>query len=127
MITVVVVAILATIAVPSYRQYTMRAHRTEAKTALLRLQAKQEAYYLQNNKYAATLSAVGFSSGKSENGVYTLDLDTASDGQSYTASATPTAGGGNGATMTDDTECASFTIDSEGTQTASPDPNGRCW
>jgi type IV pilus assembly protein PilE len=128
MITVVIVAILATIAVPSYRQYTIRAHRTEAKTALMRLQAKQESYYLQNNKYAAALASVGFSTGKSENGVYTLSLTTAADGQSYTASATPTSGGGdNGVTMTDDTECASFSIASDGTKTASPDTNGRCW
>ncbi|HEU4619677.1 MAG TPA: type IV pilin protein [Gammaproteobacteria bacterium] len=128
MITVVVVAILATIAMPSYRQYTIRAHRTEAKTALMRLQAKQESYYLQHNEYADALADLGFADGKSENGVYTLDLDTAMDGQSYTASAAPTAGGGdNGVTMTDDAECASFTVSSDGTKSASPDTNGRCW
>jgi type IV pilus assembly protein PilE len=128
MITVVVVAILATIAVPSYRQYTIRAHRTEAKTALMRLQAKQEAYYLQHNAYADALSDVGFDDSKSENGVYTLALDTAMDKQSYTASASPTAGGGdNGVTMTDDAECASFSVASDGTKTASPNTNGRCW
>jgi type IV pilus assembly protein PilE len=128
MIVVVIVAILATIAVPSYRKYTIRAHRTEAKTALMRLQAKQEAYYLQNNGYADALADVGFADGKSENGVYTLALVTAMDKQSYTASAAPTAGGGDGGvTMTDDAECASFSIASDGTKTASPDTNGRCW
>jgi type IV pilus assembly protein PilE len=128
MIVVVIVAILGTIAVPSYRHYTIRAHRTEAKTALMRLQVKQEGYYLQHNEYAADLGDVGFAGGTSENGVYTLNLATAADGQSYTASAAPTPGGGsNGVRMTDDAECASFSITSQGIKQASPDTNGRCW
>ncbi len=51
LIVIVIIAILGLIAVPSYRQYSMRAQRTEAKTALLRLAANQERFYLQNNTY----------------------------------------------------------------------------
>lgn len=120
MIVLVIVAILATIAVPSYRQYTIRAHRTEAKSALLKLQTKEEGYYLQNNQYSADATALGFPGSVSENGVYTLNVATASAGQSFTATATPTAGG----TMTDDTHCAEFSIDNQGTQGAT---NTDCW
>jgi type IV pilus assembly protein PilE len=128
MIVVVIVAILATIAVPSYRRYTIRAHRTEAKTALLRLQTKQEGYYLQHHEYASDLAAVGFADGASEHGVYTLSLATAEDGQRYTATATPSpAGGDNGVSMTADTECARFSLTSEGLRDAAPDTDGRCW
>ncbi|NIW24708.1 MAG: hypothetical protein GWN29_09170, partial [Gammaproteobacteria bacterium] len=37
MIVVVIIAVLGMVALPSYRQYSIRAQRTEAKTALLML------------------------------------------------------------------------------------------
>src|SRR5690606_32671312 len=80
MIAVVVISILAMIAVPSYRQYTQRAHRTEAKTALLQLQSNQERWYLQNNTYTADPASLGFSANRSENGVYTLSITAAAGG-----------------------------------------------
>ena len=48
MAVVMVIGILGMIAIPSYRQYVMRAQRGEAKTALLQLQTNQERYYLAN-------------------------------------------------------------------------------
>jgi type IV pilus assembly protein PilE len=53
MIVVIVVAILGTVAVSSYRSYLIRANRTEARMALLRVQAAQEKFFLQNNRYAS--------------------------------------------------------------------------
>jgi type IV pilus assembly protein PilE len=121
MIVVVVVSILAVIAVPSYRQYTRRAHRTEAKAALLKLQTKQEGYYLQNNEYAAEADIDDVGGSTSENGAYTLSLTTAADGQSYTATAVPASGG----TMADDTQCTKFTLTSDGVKSSSP--SSECW
>ena len=51
MIVVVVVSILAAVAIPSYRNYVMRSQRIDATTALLRIQAAEEKYFLQNNAY----------------------------------------------------------------------------
>lgn len=128
MIVVVVVAILGMIAVPSYRQYTLRAYRTEAKTALLKLQASQERWYLQNNTYSDDPVALGFAGGTSENGVYTLTITSENLAEGYKATATPTPGGGrNGISMTDDAECASFSVTADGLKSAEPDPKGRCW
>ena len=130
MIVVVVVAILGLIAVPSYRKYTIRAHRTEAKSALLRLQTNQERWYLQHNTYTDDPEAIGFPGGLSENGVYTLSIEPAEEGLSfgYIATAKPRPeGGANGVTMTDDDECAEFSITSDGLRSAAPDPRGRCW
>ena len=127
LIVVVVMAILSLIAVPNYRQYSMRAQRTEAKTALLQLAANQERFYLQNNSFTTELSLLGFPTGASENGVYTLNVLVA-DTNTYQATATPTPGGGtNGHTMTMDAECAEFRIDALGLKTAQPDPNNSCW
>lgn len=129
MIVVVVVAILGVVAAPSYRDYMRRTHRTEAKTALLRIQTNQERWYLQNNTFTDDLSDLGFPDGRSENGVYVLAVTTAAGlAQDYTATATPAAdGGSNGVQMTDDAECAQFSIDSRGVRDAAPDGRGRCW
>ncbi len=127
LIVIVIIAILGLIAVPSYRQYSMRAQRTEAKTALLRLAANQERFYLQNNTYTNDTVALGFLLGKSENGVYTLNIPLA-DTNTYQATAVPTPGGGtSGRTMISDVECAQFGIDAQGLKTAIPDPQNRCW
>jgi type IV pilus assembly protein PilE len=130
MIVVVVIAILGTVALPSYRQYTMRAHRTEAKGALLTLQANQERWYLQHNTYSNDPAVLGFAGGVTENGVYSLSIAAAAGGltHGYVATAAVRAGGGrNGISMTSDAECAQFSITSEGLRRAAPDPNGRCW
>jgi len=128
MIVTVVIGTLAVIAIPAYRGYSMRAQRTEAKSALLRLAANQERFYLQNNTYTNDLTALGFPMGLTEFGVYTIDFTVAPDTVGYTARARPTVGGGtNGVDQTRDTECAAYTIDAQGVRTASPDPSGRCW
>ena len=127
LIVVVIVAILGMVAVPSYRQYSIRAQRTEAKTALLQLAANQERFYLQNNTYSADLGTIGFPLGISENGVYTLTI-LAADTNTYQATAVPTPGGGiNGRSMTSDDECTQFSINAQGLRTAIPDPDNRCW
>ena len=127
LIVIVIIAVLGLIAVPSYRQYSMRAQRTEAKTALLRLAANQERFYLQNNTYTNDTVALGFLLGKSENGVYPLNIPLA-ETNTYQATAVPTPGGGtSGRTMTSDVECAQFGIDAQGLKTAIPDPQNRCW
>lgn len=134
MIVVVVVAVLSAIAVPNYRQYTMRAHRTEAKSALLRLATNQERFYLQNNRYSCDPVALGFAGSSSEHGVYDIAIVSSTpcvNAQDWVATATPAPGGGtNGVNMADDTECTAFTLTSSGARTATPGANGangRCW
>ncbi len=127
LIVVVMIGLLGTIAVPGYRQYAMRAQRTEAKTALLRLAANQERFYLQNNTYTSNLIALGFPTGVSDKGVYTLAVPVA-DTDTYRATAVPTPGGGlNGVGMSADIDCALFSINAQGVRAAAPDPDSRCW
>ena len=52
MVVVVIIAIMASIGIPSYRQYMMRAQRADGTGALLRMASAQEKFYLQNNRYA---------------------------------------------------------------------------
>jgi type IV pilus assembly protein PilE len=58
MIVIVVLAIVVGIAVPSYRNYVLRAHRADATAALLKVRAAQERFFLQNNRYATDAELV---------------------------------------------------------------------
>ena len=127
---VCIVAILGLIAIPSYRQYAIRAHRTEGKAALLRLATNQERFYLQNHRYSDTVDAsLGFTTATSENGVYAITVATVNGWtQDYTATATPVAGGGaDGVDQTLDTACTSFTLTSAGAKTATGAKPDTCW
>jgi type IV pilus assembly protein PilE len=126
MATVAIIAVLGMIAIPAYRQYSMRAQRTEAKAALLQLATNQERFYLQNRTYTNNFGQLNMT-GMSENSVYTLAIPVA-DATQYTATAVPTPGGGiNGRDMTTDADCTQFSIDSQGLKQAAPDPDIQCW
>ena len=123
MIVIVVVAILAAIAIPGYRQYVLRTNRTEAKRTLLNVAAAQEKFYLQNNTYAGPSAlttpppgGLGIP-GTTEHGHYTVAIDAA---DAATFSATATAQGG----QAQDSRCASFTINQAGARAAT---NADCW
>ena len=127
LVVVVVIGILSAVAFPSYRQYSLRAHRTEAKTALLRVAENQARFYLQNNTYTNDLTALGFPGGLTEKALYTLAVPAA-DANAFQATAVPTIGGGlNGVDMHADVDCTQFRITSQGAKTATPDPDTRCW
>ena len=52
MITVAIVAILAAIAIPSYRDSVWKGKRAEAKAAMLKALQAEERFFSQNNTYA---------------------------------------------------------------------------
>jgi type IV pilus assembly protein PilE len=115
---IVILSLLMSIAVPTYRRYLIRSQRSEAKIALLQLQTAQEKYYAQYNRYTnsvtgkstATTPGLGLP-GVTETGKYEITVtDVGVGGQTYTATAKPRAGGG----QTDDKDCGSFTIDERG-------------
>ena len=130
MAVVLIIAILGLIAVPSYRQYAIRAHRTEGKAALLRLATNQERFYIQNHRYSDAVDAgVGFAMAMSENGVYAITIATMNGWtQDYTATVTPIAGGGtNGIDQTVDADCTSFWLTSAGAKGATGAHPETCW
>jgi type IV pilus assembly protein PilE len=128
MAVVTILAILASVAVPTYRRYLIRTQRSEAKIALLQLQTAQEKFYMQNNSFTdnvtdASPDGLGLP-GTTETGKYTVAVVLADDGQTYEATAAPRTGGG----QTDDLECASFTINQRGTKGVSGTSDvQRCW
>jgi type IV pilus assembly protein PilE len=128
MAVVMVIGILGIIALPSYRQHVMRAQRTEAKSALLRLATNQERYHLANRTYgtAAQLVSAGLlpANERSERGAYQITI-TGASAITYTATATPVAGGA--VDMRRDTQCTTFSITAAGVRTASGSDAANCW
>jgi type IV pilus assembly protein PilE len=69
MVAVVIVAILASFAYPSYLESVRKAKRAEARAALMQLMQQQERYYSQNNRYIAFSSESAGENGKSFPGI----------------------------------------------------------
>jgi type IV pilus assembly protein PilE len=137
-VALVIAAVLAAIAVPSYLDYTRKSHRTEAKTALLDIAGLEERYYSVNNVYSQTTTDLGYTGNwpvTIGSGYYQLSTDPAG----FVAATPPTANNPAGTPATfrliataigdqvNDTQCLTFTIDSTGSQGATPGTVATCW
>jgi type IV pilus assembly protein PilE len=138
MIVVVIMGILATASVAGYRQYVKRANRVDATSALLRVSAAQERFYLQNNHYATTAEELtdpppgGLGIGTTERAFYDLAVEEGADGATtgYVVTATASADG----PQRDDDDCRVFSIDQSGLRGAqdaggdeAAEITARCW
>jgi type IV pilus assembly protein PilE len=127
MAVVMIIGVLGMIALPSYRQYVMRAQRTEAKNALLQIQTNQERFYLANRRYGTVpelIAANLLAAATTENGSYQLAI-AGPDTNTYTATATAIAGGR--VDMTLDAMCTSLSITAQGVKTATGTNPTSCW
>jgi type IV pilus assembly protein PilE len=130
MVVLAIVAILSTIAVGSYRQYVLRANRTDATGALLRIQVAEEKFFLQNNTYTTSVSpqppaGLGVSS-PTPNGFYTIAVTGDPNSTNNIATsflATATAVGA----QTADTSCLTLTITDQGQRSSAPSTSATCW
>ena len=58
MIALAIIGILTAVALPSYNQYVMRSHRTDAINGLLDAAAREARFYTTNNSYVAEPNAM---------------------------------------------------------------------
>ncbi|HFD79239.1 MAG TPA: prepilin-type N-terminal cleavage/methylation domain-containing protein [Gammaproteobacteria bacterium] len=77
LITLAIVAILATITVPSFTGVLARARRGDAMSALLRIQLAQERWRSRHLRYADSLDALGLSPKTLGEGHYQLSVESA--------------------------------------------------
>lgn len=73
-VVALVVAVLSSIAWPSFRRHELQAGRLDAVQALSRLQAAQERYRSAHGLYAPDLSVLSGASAQSPQGRYTIHL-----------------------------------------------------
>lgn len=101
MITVAIVAILASIALPSYQQYVVRSKRSAAQAQMMDIANRQQQFLIANRNYAdkAALTASGYSLPAEVSGNYGYDVTLSTTGiPGYTLTFTPTgaqSGDGN--------------------------------
>ena len=110
MITVAVVAILAAIAIPTYRQYIIRGNRSAAESVMMDLANREQQFLLANRSYADTtaLTANGYSLpsdvGQNYNWAVTAGLDASSSAPIFTITFTPINGQSSDVTLTLDNQ-----------------------
>src|SRR5260370_15246236 len=114
MITVTVVAILMSIAVPSYRQYIIRGNRSAGESVMMDIANREQQFLLANRSYAnkATLVANGYAlpSDTSQNYSWnvTSGIDAVSTAPIFTITFTPVNTQNSDVTLT---------LDNQGTKT----------
>jgi type IV pilus assembly protein PilE len=91
LIVVVIVAILAAIAIPSYQRYIQRGDIVEGTQALAQYRVQMEQYFQDNNTYANGANC-GVAYPTLVNFRLTCSITAGSNGLAYTATATGVAG-----------------------------------
>ena len=98
MIVVVVVAVLSSLAYPSYQEFVAKAKRTEGKAALLDAAQALERHFTNYNTYPSSLSTAGvrtYSGDSAAKAAYTIAIAAGASGSlasSFTLTATPANG-----------------------------------
>jgi type IV pilus assembly protein PilE len=134
MITVVVLSIIVGIAVPSYTQQIRKSRRTDARNALLDLAGREERWLSVSNSYSQKPTDVGYPGNTFPitlpDQYYQVTVTTPDATQPGVANSfiiTATTFG----QQTSDTDCATFTVNQLGVQTATNSaavPNTTtCW
>lgn len=116
-VALAVVAILSAMAWPGYAAVMKRAHRQDARLALMQLQHRQERHYLRHLVYAEIIAGAGPGESqpvRSDSGNYELTVSLRDEGQGYVAHAVPDPQG----RQAGDNDCARFSIDETGQRSA---------
>ncbi|NIV18345.1 MAG: prepilin-type N-terminal cleavage/methylation domain-containing protein [Woeseiaceae bacterium] len=133
LIVVAIVAIIGAFAYPSYIQYVVETKRTAAKTTMLQVADRQQQFFMDNKRFAANLTNLGFAAdplfvaddGRSvaagdPDAVYTLSVVNVA-ATTYTVISAPL-----GAQLERDGKCGTLTLNQAGTRDALGG-GGDCW
>jgi type IV pilus assembly protein PilE len=119
MISLGIVALLATIAVPAYQNHVLKTNRADAQAALLELAHFMERHYAKNGGYLVGTDPppLPFSVTPRESGNTSYQISVSATQHTYTLQAQPTGGQVND-------QCGTLTLDNTGVTT--PTTNN-CW
>ena len=135
MVVILIVALLAGVALPSYRNSVLKANRAVAKAKLLDVAAREEVYFADNKTYIDGLDSLGLAAadmGVDQNSNW---VDAADGNAIYVISARQTAAGmGFFATAStanrqtdDDANCATLTVTNTGVRDGTGILGADCW
>ena len=128
-IVVVIVAILASVALPSYQDSMRKGRRSDAKAGLFDVAGRQEQFMLDRGTYTTDMQDLGYAASASmttDEGHYSIVATACSGGvigNCYELTATPVTG----SPQVKDAYCTSFILDSKGTKTATGTASTECW
>lgn len=114
-----IVAILATVTVPSFSGFVAKSRRSDAMSALLQVQLAEERWRVDHISYADDLAALGQASSGSPDGYYSLRVSQA-NAAGFVILAEPV-----GVQQSD--SCGTFAIDSGGPHYAAGFADRACW
>jgi len=152
MVVLLITVILLTIAVPTYQSQVRESRRTDAKTAVLDLAAREEKYASLNNSYTGSPANLGYQSASSTtpfpqtvgSGYYqvyacpgttistacTAGVAVTATASTYVIAAIPLAG----TSQANDSPCQYFAVDNTGAQFSTnsttgigTDTTSTCW
>jgi type IV pilus assembly protein PilE len=112
-VVILIIAVLVSLALPSYTQYSLRSHRSEGLDALVSSAMLMERNRLINRRYAAIEPRLTIS------GYYEITVSISENGGGYALTAIPQDG-------QHQDSCGRLGLDSLSQQTAEGDA-GKCW
>jgi type IV pilus assembly protein PilE len=118
-ITLAIVAILATITVPSFSGLAAKARRSDAISTLLQMQLAQERWRADKLSYASGLAELGWNSAESRESYYRLRVDHA-DATGFLVTAQPLG-------VQQDDACGVFAVDESGPTFRDGFADQDCW
>ena len=133
LIVVAIISIIAAVAYPSYTQFVVRSKRAVASGMLMSIADRQQQFFMDNKRYAGTLTSLGYASDSimindeggivgttAEDRVYEVEI-SASNFVTYELTATPQLG-----QASKDTDCGALTLTHTGEKGYSGS-GGHCW
>ena len=118
MIVVAIIGILASIALPAYQQYVLRAARADAQAIMMESAQFMERYFTTNNSYVDAPLLSG-QSPKTGTARYNISFTADPTAAAYTLQAVPTSAGGQA-----DDACGTMTVTNTG---ATDGYEAGCW
>lgn len=120
MVTVAIIGILASIALPSYQDYVRKSRRADAQAFMYEVASRQQHYLVDRRMYASALATLGLTVPASVSVNYDITLPSvvnATQPMGFTLQAAPKA-----AQAAD--SCGTLTLNAQGVKGASKDG---CW
>mgnify|MGYP001827842260 CR=1 FL=1 len=133
MVVVAIVAIISAFAYPSYQRYVVTSKRAVAQNALLQVADRQQQFFMDNKRFAADLTDLGYGANPyvvGDDGASTVAGDTQAvysvslsnvTATTWTATAAPLHG-----QLSRDTDCGSLSITQAGAK-GETGASDKCW